>query len=93
MSRVTGSSDLYSFCDGGGGKCPYSWSLVGCCRQDLFNTALNISSYTYNIYICFEWESNAINETDIIIYYNELSPLIRNIPEHNILIIGGDMNG
>ena len=19
-----------------GGKCPYSWSLVGCCRQDLF---------------------------------------------------------
>ena len=24
------------------GKCPYSWSLVGCCRQDLFNTALNI---------------------------------------------------
>ena len=23
-----------------GGKCPYSWSLVGCCRQDLFNTAL-----------------------------------------------------
>ena len=20
-----------------GGKCPYSWSLVGCCRQDLFN--------------------------------------------------------
>ena len=26
-----------------GGKCPYSWSLVGCCRQDLFNTALNMS--------------------------------------------------
>ena len=25
-----------------GGKCLYSWSLVGCCRQDLFNTALNI---------------------------------------------------
>ena len=25
-----------------GGRCPYSWSLVGCCRQDLFNTALNI---------------------------------------------------
>ena len=25
-----------------GGKCPYSWCLVGCCRQDLFNTALNI---------------------------------------------------
>ena len=27
-----------------GGKCPYSWSLVGCCRQDLFNTALNVES-------------------------------------------------
>ena len=25
-----------------GGKWPYSWCLVGCCRQDLFNVALNI---------------------------------------------------
>ena len=25
-----------------GGKWPYSWRLVGCCRQDLFNIALNI---------------------------------------------------
>ena len=25
-----------------GGKWPYSWCLVGCCRQDLFNIALNI---------------------------------------------------
>ena len=25
-----------------GGKGPYSWCLVGCCHQDLFNTALNI---------------------------------------------------
>ena len=24
------------------GKWPYSWCLVGCCRQDLFNIALNI---------------------------------------------------
>ena len=24
-----------------GGKWPYSWCLVGCCRQDLFNIALN----------------------------------------------------
>ena len=28
-----------------GGKCPYSWCLVGCCRQDLFNTARNILVY------------------------------------------------
>ena len=25
-----------------GGKWPYSWCLVGCCRQDLFNIARNI---------------------------------------------------
>ena len=25
-----------------GGKWPYRWCLVGCCRQDLFNIALNI---------------------------------------------------
>ena len=25
-----------------GGKWPYSWRLVGCCRQDLFNIAINI---------------------------------------------------
>ena len=25
-----------------GGRWPYSWYLVGCCRQDLFNIACNI---------------------------------------------------
>ena len=25
-----------------GGRCLYSWCLVGCCRQDLFNIARNI---------------------------------------------------
>ena len=25
-----------------GGRWPYKWCLVGCCRQDLFNIALNI---------------------------------------------------
>ena len=25
-----------------GGRWPYSWCLVGCCRQDLFNIARNI---------------------------------------------------
>ena len=28
-----------------GGRWPYSWCLVGCCRQDLFNIALNILVY------------------------------------------------
>ena len=27
-----------------GGKCPYSWCFVGCCRQDLFNCRLVSSS-------------------------------------------------
>ena len=34
-----------------GGKWPYSWCLVGCCRQDLFNIALKHYIYIY-IYIC-----------------------------------------
>ena len=25
-----------------GGRCPYSWCLVGCCHQDFFNIAHNI---------------------------------------------------
>ena len=30
-----------------GGKCPYSWCLVGCCRQDLFNTArMHITTFS-----------------------------------------------
>ena len=28
-----------------GGRRPYSWCLVGCCRQDLFNIARNILVY------------------------------------------------
>ena len=32
-----------------GGKCPYSWSLVGCCRQDLFNTALKIPKHEKHV--------------------------------------------
>ena len=30
-----------------GGRWPYSWSFVGCCRQDLFNIALNIPVESY----------------------------------------------
>ena len=33
-----------------GGRWPYSWCLVGCCCQDLFNIARNILVYIY-IYI------------------------------------------
>ena len=37
VSCMFGSSNLDSFRDGG--RWPYSWCLVGCCRQDLFNIA------------------------------------------------------
>ena len=30
-----------------GGRWPYSWCFVGCCRQDLFNIARNIYIYIY----------------------------------------------
>ena len=36
--------------------------------------------------------TNASDEKDIDIFYNELSFLICSIPKYNVLIIGGDMN-
>ena len=36
--------------------------------------------------------TNASDETDLITFYNELSSLVRSIPKHNVLIIGGDLN-
>ena len=31
-------------------------------------------------------------ETNLIDFYNELSSLVRSIPKHNVLVIGGDLN-
>ena len=31
-------------------------------------------------------------ETEIVPFYNELSSLVRSIPKHNVLLIGGYMN-
>ena len=36
--------------------------------------------------------TNICEETDLLAFYNELSSLVRNIPKHNVLVIGGDMN-
>ena len=36
--------------------------------------------------------TNARDKTDLIAFYNDLSSLVRNIPKHNVQIIGGDMN-
>ena len=35
---------------------------------------------------------NVSEKTDLIAFYNELSSIVRSIPKHNILVIGGDMN-
>ena len=36
--------------------------------------------------------TNVREETEPIVFYDELSFLVRSIPKHNILVIGGDMN-
>ena len=36
--------------------------------------------------------TNVSEETDLIVFYNELSTLVPRFPKHNVLIIGGDMN-
>ena len=36
--------------------------------------------------------ANVTEETDLITFYDELSPFVRSIPKHNVLVIGGDMN-
>ena len=36
--------------------------------------------------------ANVSEETELVIFYNELSFLVRNIPKHTVLVIGGDMN-
>ena len=36
--------------------------------------------------------TNVSKETDLIAFYDELSPLVCSIPKHNIHVIGRDMN-
>ena len=36
--------------------------------------------------------TNACEKTEVIAFYDELSSLVRSIPKHNVLVIGGDMN-
>ena len=42
--------------------------------------------------ISFYSPTNISEETELIAFYEELSSLVRSIPKHNILYIGGDMN-
>ena len=36
--------------------------------------------------------TNVSEETELLAFYDELSSLVRRIPKHNVLVIGGDMN-
>ena len=36
--------------------------------------------------------TNVSEETELTAFYDELSSLVRSIPKHNVLVIGGDMN-
>ena len=36
--------------------------------------------------------TNVSEETEQVAFYDELSSLVRSIPKHNLLVIGGDMN-
>ena len=36
--------------------------------------------------------TNVSEESELVAFYDELSSLVRSIPKHNLLVIGGDMN-
>ena len=36
--------------------------------------------------------TNVSEESEQVAFYDELSSLVRSIPKHNVLVIGGDMN-
>ena len=36
--------------------------------------------------------TNVSEETELVTFYEELFSLVRSIPKHNLLVIGGDMN-
>ena len=43
------------------------------------------------IFSCYS-PTNVSEETELVTFYDELSSLVRSIPKHNMLVIGGDMN-
>ena len=43
------------------------------------------------IIFCYS-PTNVSEETELVTFYEELSSLVRSIPKHNLLVIGGDMN-
>ena len=46
---------------------------------------------TATIISCYS-PTNVSEETDLIVFYYELSSLVCKVPKHNVLVIGGGMN-
>ena len=56
----------------------------------LFKTP-NIGNPRATIISCYS-PTNVSEENELVTFYDELSSLVRSIPKHNMLVIGGDMN-
>ena len=58
---------------------------------------INLGYITFNgnlratIISCYS-PTNISKETELIVFYDELSSLVRSIMKHNVLVFGGDMN-
>ena len=65
-----------------------------CMEKSPKTTMMMLATSNYNpstTIICHS-PTNASGDSDLIIFYNELSSLVRSIPKYKVLIIGGDMN-
>ena len=48
-------------------------------------------NHSATIIFCYS-PTNVSEETELITFYDKLPSLVRSIPKHNVLVIGGDMN-
>ena len=48
-------------------------------------------NHSATIISCYS-PTNVNEEIELVAFYDELSSLVRSIPKHNVLVIGGDMN-
>ena len=71
--------------------------LIGPRALKTFNSIERIQPWMFNgnpratIISCYS-PTNVSEETELVAFYDELSSLMRSIPKHNLLVIGGDMN-
>ncbi len=49
------------------------------------------SNPAFTVIACYS-PTNVSDEQDVIDFYDDLSPCVRSVPKHNLLIIGGDLN-